>query len=642
MTGEAASADKRRCVFLSYARADRKRVEPIAQALRHAGVDLWWDALIEGGEAFSRKIEERLAIADAVVVIWSGASVESDWVRDEAGQGRDSRKLVPVSLDGTAPPLGFRQYHAIDFAAWQGDAGAPEFAALMRAIAAPRERTVSAIFARRSKRGPSRRRVLAFGGVSLAAVVATGGLVWRTGLVGRAGGANANSVAVIPFETLGTDMSQAYFSEGLAEEIRAALARDDALQVAAPTSSNKFRGLPEDARIIAQKLGVAFLLEGSVQRAADMVRVTAELIDAATGLSRWSQTFDRKLSDVFAVQSEIASTVADDLAARVGPRPRTSGGTDNVAAYESFLRGRALFNSDLDEASDRGALAQFDAAVTLDPDYAAAFAARSRVKAAIASAYAKPDEIRALYDSAIADAQRAVALAPDLPQSQLALAYALYTGRLDVEGARAPYDRAYALGGGDADTAVSYAFYCSRTGRSAKAIEAVERATRLDRLNPRAFRAAASVQIAARHYAAAVQAAEEGLRLDPTLGYANGYKGEALFLLGRPAQARAAYLAEPRDLLKLQGLAIVERKLGNNAAAQAAMRSLVETLGDGAIYQQAEILAQWGEIDRAFAALQRAEKVGDPGLMWTATDPLLDPLRTDRRFQPLLGRLHLA
>ena len=641
MTGEAASADKRRCVFLSYARADRKRVEPIAQALRDAGIDLWWDALIEGGESFARKIEERLAIADAVVAIWSSTSVASDWVRDEAGQGRDTHKLVPISLDGTEPPLGFRQYHAIDFSAWRGDADAPEFVALLRAIAAPRERSDLFTVPRRKPSGVSRRRVLVVGGTSFAALLATGGLVWRTGLFGHGGRANANSVAVIPFDPLG-DTSQAYFSEGLAEEIRSTLARDDALQVAAPTSSNKFRGLPEDARIIAQKLGVAFLLEGSVQRAADMVRVTAELIDAATGLSRWSQTFDRKLSDVFAVQSEIASTVADDLASRVGTRPKTSGGTDNVAAYEAFLHGRTLFSSDKDESSDRGALAQFDAAVTLDPDYAAAFAARSRVKAAIASTYAKPDELRALYDAAIADARRAVALAPDLPQAQLALAYALYTGNLDVEGARAPFDRAYALGGGDADTAVSYAFYCSRTGSPAKAIEAVERATRLDRLNPRAFRAAASVQLAARHYDAAVQAADEGLRLEPTLGYANGYKGVALFLLGRLAEARAAFLKEPRDPGKLPGLAIVERQLGHDAAAKAAMRSLVDTLGDSAIYQQAEVLAQWGQVDRAFAALQRAETVGDAGLMWSATDPLLDPLHKDPRFQPLLRRLHLA
>lgn len=641
MAGGTDSADKQRCVFLSYARVDRERVEPIAQALRAAGIDLWWDVLIEGGEAFAQKIEERLHHADAVVALWSAASTASDWVRDEAGFGRDARKLVAASLDGIAPPIGFRQYHAIDLSAWRGDAQAPEFKALLRAIAAPVSDAFVPPVRVQPARGVSRRRALALGGMASVGVVALGGVAWRAGLFG--GGAHANSVAVIPFSTLGGDNSQAYFSEGLAEEIRAMLARDDALQVAASTSSDTFRGAAQDARVIAGKLGVAFLLEGSVQRAADTVRVTAELIDAATGLSRWSESFDRQLRDVFAVQSEIASKVANELAARVGARPKTSGGTDNVAAYDAFLHGRTLFDSEVDEATDRAALAQFDTAVALDPSYAAAFAARSRARAAIASAYAVThDQSRALYDGALADAQRAVTLAPDLPQAQLALAYALYTGKLDVQGARAPFDRAYALGGGDADTAVSYAYYCSRTGRAAQAVEAATRATRLDRLNPIAFRALASIQIAARNYAEALKATDESLRLEPTLGYAHAYHGEALYLLGRLAEAHAAYLAEPRDVLKLTGLAIVERKLGNDAAAEAAMRKLVETIGDSALYQQAEVLAQWGQIDRAIATLQRAETMGDSGLVWSATDPLLDPVRGDPRFRALLQRLHLT
>lgn len=636
------STKERPCLFLSYARSDRVRIEPVAQALQAAGYDLWWDVLIEGGEAFARTIEERLDRADAVIVVWSEASIRSDWVRDEAGQGRDLRKLVPISLDGSDPPIGFRQYHAIDFSRWDGSPGATEFAALLRALAAPAAGGASGTmpFPPRMGRIRSRRSLLFAGGAATVALLA-GGIAWRERLFGDAPRL-ANSLAVIPFANLGGQASQVYFSEGLSEEIRATLARDGALRVAAPTSSNRFRGLSEDARTIAAKLGVAFLLEGSVQRAADTVRVTAELIDAATGLSRWSQKFDRKLDDVFAVQSEIATAVTSGLASHVGSHPGISGGTENIAAYDAFLRGRTLFNSDIDEASDRASLAQFDAAIALDPRYAAAYAARSRVRAAIASAYAKAGDLRGLYDAAIDDARRAVMLAPDLPQSQLALAYALYTGRFDVMGARAPFEQAYALGGGDADTAVSYAFFAVRTGGSLKAIEAVERATGLDRLNPRAFRAAASVQIAARNYDKAVQAARHALQLEPTLGYVNGYLAEALLLLGRLPEARAAYLAEARDLSKLPGLAIVEKRLGNEAAAAAAMNTLVGKLGDSAIYQQAEVLAQWGQADRAFAALHRAELVGDSGLMWSATDPLLDPLRSDARFLPMLRRLHLS
>lgn len=634
------SANERQCVFLSYARSDRVQVEPIAHALQNAGFDLWWDALIEGGEAFAHTIEERLDRADAVIVIWSAGSIRSDWVRDEAGQGRDLHKLVPISLDGSEPPIGFRQYHAVDFTHWGGKADSPAFAALLRALSAPGTSGASP-FPAPARPVRSRRALLVAAGGGTAALLLGGGIAWREGLFGDVA-RRANSLAVIPFANLGSDASQVYFSEGLSEEIRAALARDGALQVAARTSSNSFRGLSEDARTIAAKLGVAFLLEGSVQRAADTVRVTTELIDAATGLSRWSQTFDRMLNDVFAVQSEIATAVASALASRVGSHPGTSGGTANITAYDAFLRGRTLFSSDIDEASDRAALAQFDTAIALDPGYAAAYAARSRVRAAIASAYAKASELRGLYDMAVEDARRAVALAPDLPQSQLALAYALYTGRLDVAGARAPFERAYALGGGDADTAVSYAFFAVRTGNPAKAIQAVGRATRLDRLNPRAFRAAASVQTAARNYNKAAQAARHALQLEPTLGYANGYLAEALFLLGRLSEARTAYLAEARDLSKLPGLAIVERRLGNQAAANAAMNALIGKLGDSAIYQQAQVLAQWGQKDQAFAALRRAEAVGDSGLVWSATDPLLDPLRSDPRFPPLLKRLHLS
>jgi len=637
------SANERKGVFLSYARSDRAQVEPIAKALQNAGFDLWWDALIEGGESFARTIEERLNRADAVIVIWSAASIRSDWVRDEAGQGRDLRMLVPISLDGSEPPIGFRQYHAVDFTHWDGKPDAPAFAALLRALAVPGASGTSGetSFPPRMGRIRSRRALLVAGGGAGAALLVGGGIAWRDGLFGDAARL-ANSLAVIPFANLGGNASQIYFSEGLSEEIRAALARDGGLRVAAPTSSNSFRGLSEDARTIATKLGVAFLLEGSVQRAADTVRVTAELIDAATGLSRWSQTFDRMLNDVFAVQSEIATAVTSALASRVGSHPRTSGGTQNIAAYDAFLRGRTLFSSDIDEASDRAALAQFDTAIALDSRYAAAYAARSRVRAAIASAYAKVSEWRGPSHIAIEDPRRAVALAPDLPQSQLALAYALYTGRLDVARARAPFERAYALGGGDADTAVSYAFFAVRTGNPAKAIQAVERATGLDRLNPRAFRAAASVQIAARNYSEALHAARQALQLQPTLGYANGYLAEALMLQGHLPEARTAYLAEARDLSKLPGLAIVERRLGNPAAANAAMKALVGTLGDSAIYQQAEVLAQWGQNDQAFAALLRAEAVGDSGLMLSATDPLLDPLRSDPRFPPLLKRLHLS
>ncbi len=209
---------------------------------------------------------------------------------------------------------------------------------------------------------------------------------------------------------------------------------------------------------IAGKLGVAYLLDGSVRRSGDLVRVAADLIDGETGFSHWTRTFDRSMNDIFAVQSEIANAVASALAAQVtatGGSPAgadqelaASGGTTNVAAYDAYLRGRALYDLSSDEASERAALAQFDAAIAADPSYAAAHAARSRSLTAIANQYGEVNELGGLYDAAIASARRAIELAPDFADAHSTLASVLFQGRLDARAAREPFERSRALGAG--------------------------------------------------------------------------------------------------------------------------------------------------------------------------------------------------
>lgn len=230
-------------------------------------------------------------------------------------------------------------------------------------------------------------------------------------------------MAVLPFENVGGNPQQDYFAEGLAEEVRATLARNVGLLVMAQASSAKFRDSQDDAPTIAEQLGVAFLLDGSVRRSGDVVRVTADLIDGGSGFSRWSQTFERRISDIFAVQSEIASTVASALASRVASGTGTSGqatdavavgGTLNLAAFDAYLRGRALYDLAADEASEAAALAQFDAAIAADPAYAAAHTARARSLTTIANQYGGVTRRAGLYDAAVASAERAIAIAPDL------------------------------------------------------------------------------------------------------------------------------------------------------------------------------------------------------------------------------------
>lgn len=625
----------KRCVFVSYARVDRARAERLAKALGTAGFDVWWDAFIDGGAAFARKIETELERADAVVVLWSEAAAGSDWVRDEAGHARGVGKLVPISLDGSPPPIGFRQYHAVDFARWNGSAAAPEMAALAHAILALRENATVAPGPPPRVVPVSRRKLLVAGGGG-ALLLAGGGVAWH--FLGR-GERPARSIAVLPFRNLSGDPAQAYFSDGLAQEVRAMLSRNAQLRVAAPTSSAKARVEDGDVAQTASKLGVAWLLDGSVQRANNVVRVTADLIDAGTGFSRWSHSYDRTMTDIFAVQTEIAGIVASELVARVAVEPSRPGGTRDVAAYDAFLRGRTLFIADIDEASDRSALAQFDEAIGIDPAYAAAHAARSRVLAAIASAYARAGETRALYDAAIAAARRAIALAPDLAEAQLALGYALYTGKLAVREARQPFARAYALGSGDADLCIPYAFYAARSGQPAKAVQAIDRATSLDRLNPRAYRAAGSIRYGARSYAEAIPLSQRALALAPSLGNAHANIGNCLLMMGRLPDARAAYMREPQALGRLPGLAVVARRQGEIAVARSALSRLVAELGDSGLYQQAQVYAQWNERDSAFTALTRAFQVGDAGLLIAGIDPMLDPIRDDRRFGPVLTAL---
>ena len=640
---------RRRTVFLSYAREDQAQAAQLARALEDSGFDVWWDTLIHSGAEFSKTIEAALEKCDAVVVVWSRASVRSDWVLDEASRARDLRKLVPLSLDGTAPPLGFRQYHFVDLSHWRGDPKAGGMIELIRGITAAgsqaRADSVAAAPARTQGRGLSRRGLAALGLATAGAGIA-GALAWQRGWFSGPA-ASRNSVAVLPFVNLSKNPDQDYFSDGLSEELRATLARNLKLLVMAQASSSRFRARRDDAVTIAAKLGVAFLLDGSVRRAGEVVRVTVDLIDGETGFSRWSRTFERKLQDIFAVQSEIADTVARALTAEVDAgavkgsqeAPAVSGGTTNVEAYDAYLRGRALYDLSSDEASERAALARFDAAIAADPGYAAAHAARARSLTAIANQYGKVAELVELYDAAIVSARRAIALAPQMAEGHSTLGFTLFQGRLDARAAREPFERSRQLGAGEATVLARYAQYSARAGRSREASDAMQRALVLDKLNPLIHRAAGSIAYAARLYADSIPPTRQALAMNPELSRAHAAIGDALTLLSRPEEARAEYRAEPVADFRLAGLAIVERRLGNAAAANSAWSQLVAEHGERVLYQQAQVRAQWADREAALTALERAYRIGDSGLIYLRNDPFLDPVRDDPRFTDLLGRI---
>ena len=628
-------------IFLSYAHADARRAQGLAAALTDRGYIVWWDALIEGGESFAKSIREALDAADAVIVLWSNASIESDWVADEAAQGRDRKRLVPLSVDGSLPPLGFRQYQTIDLSGRSAKPTAAQVERIDRAIRAAVGQAPAASDHRRAAPGIDRRRALLLVG-GAGAVLAGGGAIvaWQSDLFGT--GAGDRTIAVLPFKNLSGDSAQAYLSDGLTEEIRAALTRNAGLRVLAATTSNTARDDDGGATAIASKLGVAHLLEGSVQRAGDVVRVAIDLTDGKTGFSTWSKRFDAKLTDIFAFQTEIAQTVSNALSVRMATQDPMPGGTRNVRAFEEYLKGRALYLSTKGEATDRAAMAHYEVAVGLDPNFALAHAALSRVLASLAASNAKAEELRGLYARAITEAEQATRLAPDRAEGHLALGYAIFSGRLDMQAARPAYDKAAALGAGDADILQLYALFSVRLRRFNEARDAIGRALVLDPLNPRTWRAAGSIALASGDPRRALVNYDKALAISPSISNAQALKGYALINLKQWNAARAALDQEKSAMFRLTGLAILGGKTRDRALADASLAQLVAEHGDAALYQQAQVLAQSGRTDEALTRLERARTVGDSGLTALAVDPFMVPLRSSPRYRALLRSIRFA
>lgn len=644
MTSEGAPTGSRgqpATVFVSYSRDDQKRALPLIKAIADAGYSVWWDGLLGGGEAYFQATETALDGAKAVVVLWSKVSVNSHWVHDEATHGRDRHCLIPVSIDGTPPPLGFGQFQTIDLAhAAKHRAGESPMASVIAAIAAlhdedhrPAPRATAAT------PGVDRRVVIAVvGGLAIAGA----GASWWSGLFG--GTRNTNSIAVLPFANLSGDPREAYFSDGVAAEIRSELARNPMLQVAAQTSSESFRKSDEDAKTISSKLRVSHLLDGNIRKSGDMVRVSVELTEGNSGFSTWSQRFDRPLADVFAVQDEIAQAVASALSVELSRKPgeNQKHGTANFAAYDAYLKGNALYQLSSGEESARDALTKYEEATALDPGYAAAWSAQSRTLAALANLYLDGNARAATFDNAIAVARKSLALDPDLADAYSALGYATLFGRRNVRAARAPFERSARLGQGQSDVLTRYASYCAFAGEFDKARTAIFRAAKLDPLNALAQRSTGTVEFAARRYPESIAALRRALVLNPQLNGANAAIAFNQLMMGRVKEAARSVAAEKSDLRRLTGEAMVAQRLGDMAKAQSALRRIESEFGTSALYEQAQVLAQWGETDRGMAALLRAAETGDPGLVLIKTDPLIDALRKRPEFSGLLKQVGFA
>jgi TolB-like protein/Tfp pilus assembly protein PilF len=629
--------------FFSYAHHDVARARRIIDALRKAGVDVWWDEMLPAGATFAVNVEEALNHADAVIVLWSKVSVLSDWVRDEAAVGRGRNRLVPVAIGGVAPPLGFGQYHAADLDGWHGRTDDAAFQSVLATIwrLAGDEQHAPAPHATSVPR-LDRRAALGLGGVALAASIVAGGAAWyRLAPPKPATATPVRKIAVLPFANLGGDPRQFYLSDGLADELRSTLAENPQIQVIAQSSSESFRDKTSDPVRIAKLLGVEHLVAGSVRRAGDLVRISVQLIDGKTGIIGWSQTFERALARIFAAEDEIARTVLRALRVTLlegrGDMVQRRGGTANVAAYEAYLQGVQAYNLSTSEATDRAALAAFERAISLDRNYAAGYAAKARVLTALANSATGKMQMQALYAEALVAANKAVSLAPDFAGGWADMGYTVVHARLDVAAAAEPYQRSVDMGAGDADILSGYATFALRIGDFDKAREAIRKAIELDPLNSYAFLTAGNLEYAARRFAQALPQFRKALSLSPEMRFIHAAIGDVHYMQGALAAAEREYGIEKDSLYGNRGLAMIASRKGDRATVSAMVDALVKDYGNNSLYQQAEIFAQDNQLERALVALGQARIAGDSGLILARTDPLLDPLRKSARFAALLS-----
>ena len=448
----------------------------------------------------------------------------------------------------------------------------------------------------------------------------------------------AHSIAVLPFINLSGGQEQDYFSDGLTEELLNSLAAINELQVAARTSAFSFKGKHNDLGTIARKLNVGSILEGSVRRSGRTIRVSAQLINAVTGFHLWSKNYDRDLGDVLKLQTEIATAVAQALRVTLlGDLPGkiALGGTRNPAAFDAYLRGSKAYTSRQESKDIPGAIAAYTEATRLDPNYALAFAGRAFALTDYTADEATGDAIREGFEKAKGDARRAIELAPELAEAHLALAFVSEQGTLDFSEAREQYDRALALAPGNSDVLRESGRFNALMGNFVAAIADLRRVVVLDPLARSSHLALGRALYLARRYAEAASAFGEVISLDPVFKTAYGEQGLAFYGLGDLEGARAACESQPDDWGSKSCLAVVYDKLGRQADARAQLTRIREFWGDKAPYQYGEIYAQWGNRPKALGWLESAMRLRDAGLVYVKTDPLLDPLRREPRFQAI-------
>jgi serine/threonine protein kinase/tetratricopeptide (TPR) repeat protein len=446
------------------------------------------------------------------------------------------------------------------------------------------------------------------------------------------------SIAVLPFVDMSPEHDQGYFSDGVAQEIINALAQVPGLHVAARSSSFSFKEKHVDLRTVGQKLNVAHVLEGSVRKSGNRLRVTAELVGAVNGYQLWSHTFDNELADVFAVQDEIANAVVAALKMTVLPKLASARKTTSPEAYSHYLRGVQLQNTG-SVVGLRDAIEEYDKALAVDPSYAPAHARLA--EAAIRYGFSIDAEGQEWVRRAVTEADRAVELDPNGVAGLVARGLVRTVFSWDWTGASADLERAIALGPGDENARRRRATLFSALGQLPEAIESARVAVDLDPVSTEANYTLGSLYNLVGQYPLARKFLLKALESSPDHALAARDLGFTELLEGHPDRALELYQRHKQVWVQEFGSALALHSLGKVAEARAALDRFAASSGSFATYQVAEVYAWRGELDKAFQWLEQARQAGDGGTRYVKCDPLLRSLRSDPRFRALLQRLKL-
>jgi adenylate cyclase len=567
-------------VFVSYARSCEEQASRVEDALRAAGYAVWRDAELPAHRSYADVIEERLKAAKAVVVLWSEDAARSHWVRAEADSARAAGTLVQASLDGAVPPMPFNQIQCAALRDWNGDDGHSGWRKLVASVAALMDEGQ----AKPVSKKPRAARL---------------------------------SICILPFANMSGDAEQEYFSDGITEDITTDLSKVSALEVTARNTAFTFKGRSVDICDVAQKLGVTHVLEGSVRKAGNRVRITAQLIDGATGGHVWADRFDRDLTDIFEIQDEISKSIVEALKVKLLPSEKKAieqRGTTNVEAYKLYLLARQYWvtGNHGDPRREERVMRICSQAVQIDPRYAQAWAllaiAQSNlhygfgrdvddgfvaahtalaIDPTVAEAHcaiARRLEEQGRREDADAEIEKALRLAPDSWEVNKEAAH-LCRLRSDVDGARRHLEKAVEVMDSDFQAWATLATYHQAQGQRAKLREAA---------------------------AKMVSEAQKALEQDPSNGAALGIIAGGYAILDEPERAREwierAMLIDPDNLNMRYNFACV----------------LAVHLDDG---------------DEALRLLDSALcRSGKLMLKIVETDPDFDCLRDDPRFRKMIAR----